>query len=384
GTLPGTGGGAGAGSGGPGAGPGPGRSTRPPGTPPAPLWSVPSPFSASPAVATDEVLIHMNDVMRGISTADGRILWEAQTAKNRAVVGGNRLVGLVFDDDGNASAGHMDPLTGRLTGDASGPAVLGELTYTTGLLAADAECLYLKAYYRSGEQEDQPWLVAYDLGARKVRWRQRIEGAVLDADDSLMMSAIVAGGRLIASDPARLFAVDVRDGHLLWATRVRTDQQAVTPTESGGFNRPVVSDRHAFDFEERITAVDLATGAVAWTLEPEGPKLLSAPVWANGTVYVADGAFNAVDESTGKKAWSHDPGAYVSMLAPPAPFSGEVYAAVAGDGQAVVAVDVAARRTAWTVSGGAVNMPDGPSMIVQRGNRLYPQATDRLAALPLD
>ncbi|MGW6864349.1 protein kinase domain-containing protein [Streptomyces sp. NPDC054904] len=384
GTFPGSDKGSGARSGGPKATPAPSRGTRPPGTPPAPLWSVPSPFSASPAVAIDKVLIHVSDVMRGISTADGRILWEAQTAKLRTAVAGDRLVGLVFDDDGNASAGHMDPLTGRLTPDAAGPAVLGELAYTTGLLAADAECLYLKAYYRSGEQEDQPWLVAYDLGARKVRWRQRIEGAVLDADDSLMMSAIVSGGRLIASDPARVLAVDLRDGHQLWATRVRTDQQAVTPTESGGFNRPVASDRHAFDFEERITAVDLTTGAVVWTLEPEGTKLLSAPVCVNGTVYVADGSFQAFDESTGKKVWTHDPGAYVSMLAPPAPFRGEVYAAVADGGQAVVAVDVAGRRTAWTVSAGAVNMPDGPSMIVQHGNRLYPQATDRIAALPLD
>ena len=32
----------------------------------------------------------------------------------------------------------------------------------------------------------------------------------------------------------------------------------------------------------------------------------------------------------------------------------------------------------------AVNMPDGPTMIVQRGSRLYPQTVDRIAAVPLD
>ncbi|MFF4317839.1 PQQ-binding-like beta-propeller repeat protein [Streptomyces sp. NPDC001568] len=384
GNLPGIGSGPDAAVGGPKASPGPSRGTRPPGTPPAPLWSVATPFTASPAVAIDKVLIQVGDVMRGISTADGRILWEAQKTKADTAVAGDRLAGLVFDEDGDASAGWMDPLTGRLAPDASGPAVLGELTFTTGLLAADAECLYLKAYYRSGEPEDQPWLVAYDLGARKVRWRQRIEGAVLDRDDALMMSAIVSGGRLIASDPGRVLAFDLRDGRLLWATRVRTDQQAKSPNESGGFNRPVASDRHVLDFEERITAVDLATGALAWTLEPEDAKLLSAPVCVNGAVYLADGSFQAFDEATGKKLWTHDPGGYVSMLAPPAPFAGELYAAIGSGDQAVVAVDVEKRRTAWTVSAGAVNMPSGPSMIVQYGNRLYPQDTDRIAAIPLD
>ncbi|MET3987855.1 PQQ-binding-like beta-propeller repeat protein [Streptomyces sp. PvR034] len=382
GNLPGSGSGSGAAT----ASPGPGRGSRPPGTPPAPLWSVPSPSSATPVVASDEVLIHTSDVLRGISTADGRILWETKTATVDVVVAGERLVGLVFDDDGNASAGYMDPRTGRLPADAADPAVLGGLAHTTQLLAADAQCLYLKAYFRSDDrrQQEEAWLVAYDLGARKLRWRTRVEGAVLDSLGSLMMSSIISGGRLICSDPARVFAVDLRDGRLLWACRVRTDQEATSPDKSGGINPPVASDRHVFDFEERITAVDLLTGAVAWKLEPEGAKLLSAPVCVNGTVYVADGELQAFDESTGKKVWTHDPGAYVSMLAAPAPFRGELYATVAGAGQAVVAVDTATRRVAWTLSAGAVNMPDGPSMIVQRGNRLYPQTVDRLAAVPLD
>lgn len=362
------------------------RSSRAPGTPPAPLWSVPSPFTATTAVPSDEVLIHTSDILCGISTADGRILWETRTAMVDVAVAGDKLVGFVFDDDGNASAGYLDPRTGHLAADAANPAVLGDLTHTTQLLAADAECLYLKAYFRSGDrqQQEQAWLLAYELGARKLRWRTRVEGAVLDRDGSLMMSAIISGGRLICSDPARVFAVDLRDGRVLWACRVRTDQEATSADESGGINPPVASDRHVFDFEERITAVDLVTGAVAWKLEPESPKLLSAPVCVNGTVYAADGALQAFDELTGKKVWTHDPGAYVSMLAPPAPFRGELYAAVGGAGQAVVAVDVAARRVAWTLAAGAVNMPDGPTMIVQRGNRLYPQTADRLAAVPLD
>ncbi|MFJ3206116.1 PQQ-binding-like beta-propeller repeat protein [Streptomyces sp. NPDC086989] len=378
--------GSGSGTGGRTAAPGPGRSSRPPGTPPAPLWSVPSPFSAAQAVASDEVLIHTSDVLRGISTADGRILWETQTAKVDVAVAGDKLVGSAFDDDGNASAGYLDPRTGRLAPDAANPAVLGDLAQTTQLLAADAECLYFKAYFRSGDQQqqEQAWLLSYELGARKLRWRTRIEGAVLDSLGSLMMSSVISGGRLICSDPARVFAVDLRDGRVLWACRVRTDQEAASPNQSGGINPPVASDRHVFDFEERITAVDLVTGAVAWKLEPEGTKLLSAPVCVNGAVYVADGALQAFDESTGKKVWTHDPGAYVSMLAAPAPFRGELYAAVGGDGQAVVAVDVAGHRVAWTLAAGALNMPDGPTMIVQRGNRLYPQTVDRLAAVPLD
>ncbi|MET9607861.1 PQQ-binding-like beta-propeller repeat protein [Streptomyces sp. NPDC006512] len=382
GNLPGS--GSGSGRGGPTASPAPGRTTRPPGTAPAPLWSVATPFTASPVVVADEVLIHRNDVLRGISTADGRVLWEAQTTRADVTVAGDRLAGIVFDEDGDASAGPVDARTGRLTAEAAGPAVLGELAFTTDLLAADAECLYLQAYYRAEDQKGQPWLFSYDLGARKLRWRQRVEGWAPDSNGALTMSAIVSGGRLICSDPARVFAVDLRDGRQLWAARVRTDQEAASPTESGGINAPVVSERYALDFEERITAVDLATGAVAWRLEPEGEKLMSAPVCANGTVYVADGSLQAHDEATGKKLWTHDPGAYVSMLAPPAPFRGEIHAAVGGGGQAVVAVDVEGRRTAWTLSAGSVNMPDGPNMIGRRGNRLYAQSTDRIAAVPLD
>ncbi|MFD3776216.1 PQQ-binding-like beta-propeller repeat protein [Streptomyces sp. NPDC058612] len=376
----------GSGSAGSAATPGPGRSTaRPSGTPPAPLWSIAVPFTAGPAVATDEVLVHHDEVLRGFSTTDGRVLWEAPTSTVGLARAGNRLAGLVFDTDGNASAGYVDPRTGRLGADAPGPAVLGDLAYTTEVLAADDACLYLKAFYRSDGQGDSPWAVAYDLAAGQVRWRRRLEGVVRGRDQSLIMSAVVSGGRLICTDPGRIFAVDVRDGRPLWSCLLRTDPQAASPERvSGGTYPPAASERHAFDFDGRITAVDLTTGAVAWTLEPEDERSLGEPVCLNGAVYVAYEVLHAFDETTGKKTWTHDAGGYIRHVALPDPFRGELYTAAGDGGQAVVAVDTDKRRTAWTLSTGAVGMSDGADRLVQHGNRLYAQTLDRIAAIPLD
>lgn len=377
----------GSGSGGSTATPGAARAaSRSPGTPPAPLWSIAVPFTAGPAMATEKVLVHHDDVLRGLSTTDGRVLWEAQTSTVALTRTGNRLAGLVFDTDGNGSAGYVDPQTGRLGADSPGPAVLGELAQTTDVLTADDTCLYLKAFYRSDGQADQPWAVAYDLAAGQVRWRRRLEGAIRGRDESLIMSAVVSGGRLICTDAGRICALDVRDGRLLWSCRLRTDPQAAPPPEgvSGGIYPPTASDRHAFDFDGTITAVDLLTGTVAWRLEPENNGLLHEPVCLNGTVYVADEALHAFDDATGKKTWTHATDSYVRHIAVPDPFRGELYTAVSDGGQAVVAVDTAARRTAWALSAGAVGMSDGADRLVQHGNRLYAQTLDRVAAVPLD
>lgn len=360
--------------------------TRAPGTPPAPLWSVAAPFTASLLVPTDEVLIHHSEVLTGLSTADGRILWEAQTSNVTLTAAGGRPAGQVFDADGNASAGFADPRTGRLGAGASGPGVLGDLSYITHVLAADEACLYLLAFYRSDNQYEKPWIVAYDLAAGQLRWRRALEGAVRGQDDTLYMSAIVSGGRLICSDAGRILAVDVRDGRPLWASRLRTDQQASARDTPGGMNAPVASDRHAFDIHVNgtLTAVDLETGAVAWTLAPEGNRQLSAPVCVKGSVYVADGSLHAFDETTGKKVWTHGLDVYVRQVAAPAPFRGELYAAVSDSGTAVLAVDPEKRTTAWTLSTGALGMSDGAELVVQYGNRLYAQTTERIAAIPLD
>ncbi|MFD0268607.1 PQQ-binding-like beta-propeller repeat protein [Streptomyces sp. NPDC127106] len=368
------------------AAPGPGRSatSRPPGTAPQPLRSVPVPLSTTPPLATAEVLVHGSDALRGMSTADGRDLWQTRATSLDLALAAGRLAGLAFDS-GDPGAGHIDPGTGSLAPGSAGPDVLGALSLYSSLLTADAECLYVKAYYDSDDERTQPWLLAYDLGARRPRWRHRIEGAFWEPHSSLTMSAIVSGGRLICSDPARIFAVDARDGHLLWTRRVRTDQQAASPTEAGGIYPPVASERHAFDIEESITAVDLATGAVAWKLEPENSlTLLNAPVCVNGLVYVPAGALQAYDETTGQKVWTHAPGPHFTALAIPAPFRGELYGAVGGGGQAVAAVDVERRRTAWTLPASAVNMPHGAMTLTQRGNRLCVQTFERLAAVPLD
>ncbi|MBT2442891.1 PQQ-binding-like beta-propeller repeat protein [Streptomyces sp. ISL-36] len=374
------------GSGGRTARPGPGRSAagRPPGTAPKPLWSVPVPLETAPPLATDQVLVHGSDDLRGMSTADGRILWRTPVTALELALSAGRLAGLSLDDAGASMAGYADPRTGRLAADSAGRSVLGDLSSFSSLLTADAECLYIQAFYASDDQYTEPWLLAYDLRARRLRWRHRIEGGFWMPGNSLTVSAVVSGGRLICSDQARIFTVDVRDGRLLWARRVRTEKQAASPTESGGAHPPVASDRHAFDVNDVITAVDLTTGAIAWTLEPDDPVgLLSAPVCVDGTVYVAARSFRAYEERTGKKLWTHDPGPYFGRIAIPDPFRGELYAGVGEGGQAVVAVDVGRRRTSWTLSAGAVNMPHGPTALTHRGNRLYLQSFERLAAVSL-
>ncbi|KUJ67425.1 hypothetical protein ACZ90_28515 [Streptomyces albus subsp. albus] len=379
GALPGTGGGRT-------ASPTPSRPTgkRPPGVAPRPLWSVPATLATTPPLATDRIVLHQGDSNRALDAATGREIWEARSTDLNPAVSAGRLAGLFCDDRGDPTAGYLDPRTGHLVPGSAGRRVLGDLSIYSDVLAADPQALYLLGYYEADADQTEPWLLAYDLRARRLRWRHRIEGAHID-HGMLWIRAAVSGGRLVCSDPARVFAVDAADGSLLWARRVRSDQQAKSPSDHGGLYPPVVSDRHAYDFAGAITAVDLRTGTIAWTLEPEGSlTMYSPPVCVNGTLFTTARSFLAYDESTGRRLWSHDPGPYFTRLALPHPFRGELYAGVSGGGQAAVAVDIAKRRTAWSLSAQSVRMPDGPTVMTHRGNRLYLQAHHRLAAVPLD
>ncbi|TVL91075.1 protein kinase domain-containing protein [Streptomyces sp. SAJ15] len=365
------------------ASPKPGRSVarRPPGVAPEPLWSVPGTLGTTPPLATDRTVLHRGETNRALDPATGREIWEASSTALDPAVSAGRLVALFFDDEGAPAAGYLDPRTGRLAPGSAGRRVLGELSRYSRVLAADARALYLLGYYDSDVDRTEPWLLAYDLPARRLRWRHRVEGAY--TDDGI--AAAVSRGRLFCSDAARLFAVDTADGGLLWARQVRSDREAASVSDRGGTYPPVVGDRHAYDYARVITAVDLRTGRVAWTLEPEDSlTMFSSPVCVDGTLFTAAKSFRAYDQSTGRRLWSYDPGPHFTDLALPRPFRGELYAGVSGGGQAVTAVSIAKRRTVWSLSARSVRMPHGPNTMTHHDNRLYLQTYDRIAAVPLD
>ncbi|ATZ22121.1 Serine/threonine-protein kinase AfsK [Streptomyces lavendulae subsp. lavendulae] len=379
GRSPGFGGGSGA------PGPVPSPSGGLPGGSPRQQWSVPVSAVYGPPVATEELVLLPGETVRGLSPTSGGMLWEVPSTRLRVAASGRRLAALAFDEELTPAAGYLDPLSGRLMPDAAGPHELGALSLYSEVLNADADTLYIRAYYEADKDRAEPWLLAYDLAAHRLRWRTRVAWGYTDRTEALYFRAVVANGRLIGSDATRVFAVDVRDGRFLWVTRLRSDAEAAAPGASGGVYPPVVSEHHVFDVSQVITAVDLLTGAPTWTLKPERDQtLLTSPVCVQGTVHIASHAFTAFEESTGRKLWTYEPGPSFQRIAVPGPFRGELYAAVSGGGQAVVAVDLAQRRASWTLSAQAAGMPDGPSDLTHRDDRLYLQAYQRLTAVRID
>lgn len=113
----------------------------------------------------------------------------------------------------------------------------------------------------------------------------------------------------------QIYALDARDGKVLWKTPAPSPQPwwnlvFMDPSKSS----PVVAgDRVFVGIDKNLAALDRKTGRVLWQA-PTGRKVDSTPLVIGNTVYVGsdDRTFYAFDAATGKRDWSYLTGGRVS------------------------------------------------------------------------
>ncbi|MEV5550719.1 PQQ-binding-like beta-propeller repeat protein [Streptomyces sp. NPDC052309] len=361
-----------------GRGPSKGSGSRPPGTAPRPRWTVPlrdafdAPLPADGAVYASGV---------ALSAKDGSELWRENESSVRLAVFDGRAYGMVSDPEtSERSFGRVDLRTGGVVGPAADPAELDGALFN--VIAADGSAIYIHIWDEAAPGLSGSRLLAYDVAARRVRWSRAVEAHRGESGSGPFVSAVVAGERLVCTDPERMFALDRRSGEPLWSRQLLPkDRDALD-----SLSRPVVSRTHAYTADSSIWAVDLATGEVAWELEAGSPLAtgFAEPVVADGVLYAVDEELTAHDPLTGRKLWTLRSDLYLSTIAQPDVFTGRLYVGTVEDGVAVIAVDVARRKTVWSLSAQAIGSEGGPSHLVQADGLLYAHDEQRITAVPLD
>ena len=156
-------------------------------------------------------------------------------------------------------------------------------------------------------------LAAFDRFSGKPLWQQQFAAVerpgfgikrLLDRRDPAFVSGGVGVGEglvLIGTTQGEMIALDVADGSERWRTRVGTEVGAA-PTAGDG--RVYVQT-----IDDRISALDADTGAVAWTYDSQMPLLTlrgtSVPVFDQGVLYsgFANGKVVALRAENGEPMW---------------------------------------------------------------------------------
>ena len=189
--------------------------------------------------------------------------------------------------------------------------------------------------------------LAGPAGNPVVMWQFHAAGAVLEV-------AVVGDTAFFASDDGSLYAISREGGNPRWKTAV-SDPPLTGPYAADG--RLYVSDRtgtfHAFRQDD---GRQVWTSAVGYA----GP---SRAISVEGSVYfgTSDGLVVALDAATGAERWRIQPAGATHVDAP-AFADGRLYAGT--DGAGFVAIDTASRRVIWT---GDTNDEDTGSATVADG-----------------
>ena len=222
----------------------------------------------------------------GPAVADGKVYWPYQTRHGKA------SSGLLTALDGKTGATVWEsPMTGATMSDGT-PAV-ADGTVFVGNETADR-------------------IVAYDAatGARKWTSTARL-GGWQDA------APAAAGGRVFIGSNNGVIARDATTGADLW--QYRSTDTSWIPGNATPSTPAVAGDTLYMGFPDgRVTALNVATGAVTWTVRlPGKPYLggvLSAPAVSGDTLYIGnnDGHVYALDRTSGSTLWSYEIGSWVA------------------------------------------------------------------------
>ncbi len=220
------------------------------------------------------------------TVADGKVFWPYQTRH------------------GKASSGLLAALNPR-TGAQIWEAPMTGATMSDGTAAVADGIVYV-----GNETADR--IVAYDenTGARLWTSTARL-GGWQDA------SPVVAGGKLLIGSNNGVVARDAKTGADLW-TYTSTDTSWI-PQNATASAPAIAGDRAYMGFPDgRVTALNVATGAVAWSVRLPGKPyfggVLSAPAISGEHLYIGnnDGKLYALRLSDGALEWSYEIGTWVA------------------------------------------------------------------------
>ncbi|MEU3459775.1 PQQ-binding-like beta-propeller repeat protein [Streptomyces sp. NPDC006733] len=315
------------------------KGPRPPGTPPAPLWTYRGPdlVDVAPVAVSDTLLVLKGyDGLVGLDPRTGRQLWTAGGFEpdGSPLPTGDGLLADVAYTVGAAAPRAVDPAAkGRVRWTLE-PAA-GLRFAQDALLASDAGTLYLTASQGSPLDDGYAALVlAYDLKDRRERWRATAGNSPSEAP-----AAVLADDRLLYCDGAALTALDRRTGEQRWT-------RALPGTGNG---RPAVAGGRAYVAGGGVTAVALADGTVAWRHTPRD-RTYSDPAVAGGVLYATGAAAGvlALDARTGAPLWESGPAVPLGTLCAPVVHGGVLHAPTAGGRPCVAAFDVRTRKALWS------------------------------------
>ena len=142
------------------------------------------------------------------------------------------------------------------------------------------------------------------------------------------------GGRVFIGSANEVIARDAATGADLWS--YRSPDASWIPGSATSSAPAVVGDTMYMGFPDgRVTAFNVVTGAVVWSVRlPGKPYLggvLSAPAVSGDTVYIGsdDGRLYGLNTATGATVWNYEIGTWVASV--PA-ISGDTLIAGAWDG----------------------------------------------------
>ena len=197
----------------------------------------------------------------------------------------------------------------------------GSVHFSSPAVADDTVYVGLMGLFNTTSQitfEPPFGVLALDASDGSERW-------TFPTDGSVAASPVVAGSLLVAaSKDGRVYALDRATGEEAWRADV-----------SAGISSPALHadtlyvGGGAFGATGRLTALDVGSGAVRWTFEPDGPVQASV-TYASDRVYfatnAAQGTIYAVNATTGKAVWTYTPSPAQFILGSPVLADGALYA----------------------------------------------------------
>jgi outer membrane protein assembly factor BamB len=237
------------------------------------------------------------------AVAEGKVFWAYQTRHGKA----SRGLLTALDPDTGAAIWEA-PMTGATMSDGT-PAV------------ADGRV------YVGNETADR--VIAYDAATGAQLWTATARlGGWQDA------APTAAGGRVFIGSNNRVIARDATTGADLWIHQ--SPDASWIPQNATPSAPAVVGDTLYMGFPDgRVTALNVATGAVVWSVRLPGMSylggVLSPPAVSGDTVYVGsnNGRLYGLDRASGEEVWSYEIGSWVASG--PA-ISGDTVVAGAWDG----------------------------------------------------
>jgi len=320
------------------------------------LWKVGcGPLRSSPIITDGTIVtISWDGEVRAFQANTGRALWSLEAGDRTADP--TSADGVVYV---GASDGHLRVFadsSGNLLWDSQVGADVTGLTVVDNVVYAATVDNHLRAFDASGGE--QLWdLDATEGSAPPPEYFQAYSGNA--AAGPIVSNGIVYVG--LVGD--RVYAVDVRDGRVLWSARARTP---ITALEVAG------GVAYAGSRDGYLQALDSRNGALLWGVEAGG--VISRPVSSEGVLYAGscDGHLRALDCLTGALLWDFQSG--TTEVATPVVADGVVYV---GSGEKHLhALDARTGRLLWDFETRNVI---GISAVV--GDVAYVTDGDRLLAL---